>query len=76
MRRGRWFPDRHRRRDGHRFRARFAELHTERGQIEANRAALAKTTPKPIDPALLDELPFAGDILPTLPPPPEGTPTG
>ena len=31
-------------------------------------AALAKTTPAAADPALLDQLPLAGDILPGLPP--------
>jgi hypothetical protein len=51
-----------------RHRARFAELHGEREQIEAQLAALAKTTPRSADPTLLDELPLAGDILPGLPP--------
>jgi hypothetical protein len=51
-----------------RIRARFADLHHEREQIETQLAALAKTTPAAADPALLDELPLAGDILPGLPP--------
>ena len=51
-----------------RIRARFADLHHEREQIETQLATLAKTTPAAADPALLDELPLAGDILPGLPP--------
>ncbi len=51
-----------------RIRARFADLHHAREQIEPQLAALAKTTPQAADPALLDELPLAGDILPGLPP--------
>ena len=51
-----------------RIRARFADLHHEREQIETQLAALAKTTPATANPALLDELPVLGDILPTLPP--------
>ena len=51
-----------------RIRARFAELHHEREQLEAQLAALAKTAPAAADPALLDELPLLGDILPGLPP--------
>ena len=51
-----------------RIRARFAQLHGEREQIEAQLAALAKTTPKAADPTLLDQLPMPGDILPGLPP--------
>ncbi len=31
-------------------------------------AALTVTTPKAADPAILDEIPYAGDILPQLPP--------
>ncbi len=49
-----------------RIRARFADLHHEREQIEAQLAALAKTTPQAADPALLDQLPLLGDILPGL----------
>ena len=51
-----------------RIRARFADLHHEREQIETQLQALAKTTPAAADPALLDELPALGDILPSLPP--------
>ena len=51
-----------------RIRARFADLHHEREHLETQLAALAKTTPTAADPALLDELPLAGDILPGLPP--------
>ena len=51
-----------------RIRARFAQLHTDREQIETQLAALAKTTPKAADPSLLEELPLAGDILPGLTP--------
>ena len=51
-----------------RIRARFADLHHEREQIETQLAALAKTTPHAADPALLDQLPALGDILPSLPP--------
>jgi hypothetical protein len=51
-----------------RIRARFAQLHGDREQIEAQLAALAKTTPKAADPTLLDELPMPGDILPGLDP--------
>ncbi len=51
-----------------RIRARFAQLHTDREQLEAQLAALAKTTPKAADPTLLEELPLAGDILPGLTP--------
>ena len=51
-----------------RIRARFADLHHEREQIETQLANLAKTTPAATDPALLDELPLLGDILPDLPP--------
>jgi len=42
-----------------RIRARFAQLHGDREQIEAQLAALAQVTPKAADPALLDELPLA-----------------
>jgi hypothetical protein len=51
-----------------RIRARFADLHHEREQLETQLANLAKTTPAATDPALLDELPLLGDILPDLPP--------
>ena len=51
-----------------RIRARFADLHHEREQLETQLANLAKTAPAATDPALLDELPLLGDILPGLPP--------
>ena len=50
-----------------RIRARFADLHAEREQLDTQLAALAASTPRAADPALLDELPLAGDILPGLP---------
>ena len=51
-----------------RIRARFTDLHQEREQLGIQLAALAAATPRAADPALLDELPLAGDILPGLPP--------
>jgi hypothetical protein len=39
-----------------------------RDQAEARLAALAAVTPKAVDPALLEQLPLAGDIVPSLPP--------
>jgi hypothetical protein len=51
-----------------RIRARFAELHAERGRLEAQLKALAKTTPAAADTSLLDQLPLAGDVLPRLSP--------
>jgi site-specific DNA recombinase len=50
-----------------RIRARFGELHAEREQLQSQLGSLAATAPKACDPALLDELPLAGDILPGLP---------
>ena len=50
-----------------RIRARFADLHAVREQLDAQLAALAAVTPRAADPALLDDLPLAGDILPGLP---------
>ena len=47
---------------------RFAELHDEREQAQAQLDALQAETPKAADPSLLDELPLAGDILPGLDP--------
>ena len=40
-----------------RIRARFAELHAEREQLETQLAALAQSTPKAVDPALLGRAP-------------------
>jgi hypothetical protein len=51
-----------------RIRARFADLHHEREQLETQLAALARTAPQSVDPALIDELPLLGDVLPGLPP--------
>jgi site-specific DNA recombinase len=51
-----------------RIRARFAQLHGDREQIEAQLAALAQVAPKAADPSLLEELPLARDILPGLTP--------
>ena len=50
-----------------RIRARFGELHAEREQLQAQLDALTAAIPRACDPALLDELPLAGDILPGLP---------
>ena len=50
-----------------RIRARFADLHAEREQLDTQLAALDASTPRAADPTLLDELPLAGDILPGLP---------
>jgi hypothetical protein len=50
-----------------RIRDRFTELHTQRQQAETRLAALTTATPKAADPALLDELPRLGDIIPALP---------
>jgi DNA invertase Pin-like site-specific DNA recombinase len=50
-----------------RIRARFADLHAEREQLQAQLDALAAATPRAADPGLLEELPLAGDILPGLP---------
>jgi site-specific DNA recombinase len=47
---------------------RFAELHHQREQAQAQLDALHETTPKAVDPTLLDQLPLAGDILPGLDP--------
>jgi len=50
-----------------RITTRFAELHADREHAEARLAALAAVTPKSVDPALLEELPLAGDIVLGLP---------
>ena len=47
-----------------RIRSRFADLHTEREQLDAQLAALAAATPRAADPALLDELPWPGTSCP------------
>jgi site-specific DNA recombinase len=51
-----------------RIRARFAELHDEREQLETQLKTLAKTTPHAPDTSLLDRLPLPGDVLPEMPP--------
>jgi site-specific DNA recombinase len=51
-----------------RIRARFADLHHQREQLETQLKALDKTPPAAADPSLLDRLPLAGDILCGLPP--------
>jgi hypothetical protein len=47
---------------------RFAELHHEREQAQAQLDALQAVVPLACDPSLLDELPLAGDVLPGMPP--------
>jgi site-specific DNA recombinase len=47
---------------------RFAELHHEREHAQAELATLQAETPKAADPALLEELPLAGEILPGMDP--------
>jgi hypothetical protein len=51
-----------------RITGRFTELHAERTAAEAKLAALISEQPKATDPAILDEVPYAGDLLPELPP--------
>jgi hypothetical protein len=51
-----------------RINERFAQLHTQRTTAENQLAALAAEQPRAADPAILDEIPYAGDILPGLPP--------
>jgi hypothetical protein len=48
--------------------ARFADLRHQREQLEDQLKALDKTAPAAADPALLDQLPLAGGVLPGLPP--------
>ena len=57
---------RHRQRHG--IRDRFAQLHADCEQAEAQLAALARRHAKDANPSLLDQLPLAGDILPGLTP--------
>ena len=47
--------------------ARFTELEDERAQIDAQLAALAKTTHDTPDPSLLDRLPMLGDLITEAP---------
>jgi hypothetical protein len=51
-----------------RINERFSQLHAERTEAEAKLTALASRQPKAADPAILDEVPYAGDIIPDLPP--------
>jgi site-specific DNA recombinase len=51
-----------------RINERFAQLHTQRAAAENQLAALTHATPRAADPAILDEIPYAGDIIPDLPP--------
>ncbi len=51
-----------------RINERFTQLHAERTEAEAKLTALTSHQPKAADPAILDEIPYAGDILPALPP--------
>jgi site-specific DNA recombinase len=50
-----------------RIRDRFAQLHAQRTDAETELAQLTAATPRAVDPALLDELPYLDDILPSLP---------
>jgi hypothetical protein len=45
----------------------LAELHQQRTQAETELDQLSAARPRAADPALLDELPYLGDILPDLP---------
>jgi DNA invertase Pin-like site-specific DNA recombinase len=47
---------------------RFTQLHTERTQAETELHALDRATPEAFDPTLLDEIPYAADLLPDMPP--------
>jgi hypothetical protein len=49
-----------------RINERFTQLHSERTAAEAKLAALATGQPKAADPAILDEVPYAGDLIPEL----------
>jgi hypothetical protein len=51
-----------------RINERFAQLHADRTAAEAQLAGLAAEQPTAADPAILDEVPYAGDIIPALPP--------
>jgi hypothetical protein len=52
-----------------RINERFTELHAERTAAEAKLAALADEQPRAADPAILDEVPYADDIIPACRPP-------
>jgi site-specific DNA recombinase len=51
-----------------RIRARFADLHREQQDKQAQLAALSAATPQAADTSLLDQLPLAGHVLPGLAP--------
>ena len=51
-----------------RIRARFAELHHEQQDKQAQLTGLAAAVPRAADITLLDQLPLAGDVLPGLAP--------
>jgi hypothetical protein len=51
-----------------RINERFTQLHAERTTAEARLADLTAEQPKAADPAILDEVPYAGDMIPSLPP--------
>jgi hypothetical protein len=51
-----------------RINERLTQLHAERTAAEARLADLTAEQPKAADPAIIDEVPYAGDIIPTLPP--------
>ena len=51
-----------------RIRARFAELHHEQQDKQAQLNGLATAVPRAADTTLLDQLPLAGDVLPGLAP--------
>jgi len=51
-----------------RINERFTQLHAERTAAEDKLAALESQQPKAADPAILDEIPYLGDLIPALPP--------
>jgi DNA invertase Pin-like site-specific DNA recombinase len=51
-----------------RINTRFAQLHNQRTQAETQLRDLTAEQPKAADTSILDEIPYAGDILPDLPP--------
>lgn len=51
-----------------RINERFTQLHNQRTTAEEQLAALTTQHPRAADPAILDEIPYAGDIIPALPP--------
>lgn len=50
-----------------RINERFAQLHTQRTQAQEKLATLTAEQPRAAGRAILDEIPYAGDILPSLP---------